>query len=331
MARWVLLVHGDSDGVVSGALAYYYFSSHGHDVSVYFTHPAGLAGDLREFVEHGDNVFIADIALSEAHLGEIKGLFRRISSWGKLIYIDHHPEPLGLKPRDLSGVVVHDTCCSASELTYRFFAERGLGEEYSRVALYGAIGDYLDETVWVKSMLRRWDKRMIYFEAGVLVQGLEGSRKLYDFKRGILKMLARNELPSRDSELLLHALVQSRRDEALRLWVKNSLSVRGIVAIVANPPGSLGRAANYALIYSGKPIGLAYEERGNVLVMSLRSMVVNLNRLLRRVSGLVGGTGGGHSFAAGARIPRHRLEDFLGLINEYYSSFITTEESLSTS
>jgi RecJ-like exonuclease len=28
---------------------------------------------------------------------------------------------------------------------------------YSRVALYGAIGDYLDHTAWVEETLKAWD------------------------------------------------------------------------------------------------------------------------------------------------------------------------------
>ncbi len=315
MSRWVLLIHGDSDGVVSGALAYAYLAGRGFDVDIYFTHPAGLAEDLRSFAELGDNVFIADIALSEKHLGEIESLFRRYSEHGRLLYIDHHPEPLSLKPRDLWGEIIHDTCCSASELVYRYFSERGLSREYERVALYGAIGDYLDETPWVKKALLDWDKRSVYFEAGILVQGLEGSRKEYDFKRRIVRLLARNMLPSSDSRLVLKALEQSIRDEELRIRIKSMLKVKGLVSYVVDPGGSLGRAANYARIYGGTPIGLACEIRDTKCVASLRSVSVDLNLLLRRITPLIDGTGGGHPYAAGARFPRDRLDEFIDLIN----------------
>jgi len=98
-------------------------------------------------------------------------LFKIYSDKGELIYIDHHPGPLGISIKDIPGTVVYDIYCSSSELTYMFFEEQ-LGFEYSRVAVYGAIGDYLDETPWVKEVLEKWDKRSIYFEAGVLSQGL---------------------------------------------------------------------------------------------------------------------------------------------------------------
>ncbi len=311
--RTVLFVHGDSDGVVCGALAYRVFSMGGGEVVVVFSHPAGLAEDLGVFTRPGDRVFIADIALSELHLGEIERFFRVLSREGELIYIDHHPEPLGLSPRELGGTIVHDTCCSASELTYRFFEDK-LGFEYSRVALYGAIGDYLDETPWAREVMYEWDKRMIYFEAGVLAQGLEASRKLYDFKRHIVKHLAENRLPSNLSELLVRALIEALSEEEMRKWVEENIRETETIGYVIDPPGSLGRAANYARVYSGKPVGLAASRHKDKMVMSLRvsrKHPIDLNRILRMITPKYNGTGGGHSFAAGARVPYNRFAEFL--------------------
>ena len=90
----------------------------------------------------------------------------------------------------------------------------------SRVAIYGAISNYLDETPWVKKTLENWDKRTIYFEAGVLSQGLEGARKLYEFKRRVVKHLSENRLPSEMSELIVRALMESVSEEEMRLDIK---------------------------------------------------------------------------------------------------------------
>ena len=121
--KTVLLVHGDSDGVVSGALAYKFFTikHKNQPIEVFFSHPAGLHVDLREFAKPGDTIFIADIALSELHLEELMKRFKIYSDKGELIYIDHHPEPLGISIKDIPGTVVYDIRCSSSELTYRFF------------------------------------------------------------------------------------------------------------------------------------------------------------------------------------------------------------------
>ncbi|OYT37496.1 MAG: phosphoesterase, partial [Desulfurococcales archaeon ex4484_58] len=270
----------------------------------------------------GDIVFIADIALSEAHLGEIESLFKLYSRKGELIYIDHHPEPIGLKPSDLSGNVIHDTCCSASELTYKFFSDY-LEWDYSRVALYGAIGDYLDTTPWALETLRNWDKRTIYFEAGVLTQGLEGSRRLYDFKRHVVKHLAENKLPSGLSELLVRALIESMNDEELRSWVREHFNSLNNIGYVGNPPGSLGKAALYARIYSKKPVGIAFQRHKGFYNMSLRAGIdIDLNTILRQITPRLGGTGGGHHRAAGARIPVNKLKDFLEELDMTLENYI---------
>ncbi len=317
MGRVVCLVHGDGDGVVSGALAYAYYFMRGHEHVVYFTHPAGLAEDLRAFARPGDTVFIADVALSERDLGEIEMLFRLYADRGELIYIDHHPEPLGLRPGELQGTIIHDTCCSASELVYRYLGG-DLGYEYTRVALYGAIGDYLDETPWVRKVIEEWDKRTIYFEAGVLTQGLEGSRRMHEFKREVVKHLAENRLPSALSPLLVRALIEAVNTEEMRKWVKKNISTKQHIAYVVNPPGSLGKAASYARIYGEKPVGLAAaHHHRNVMNMSLRCgrNKIDLNRILREIAPRLGGTGGGHPFAAGARIPVHRFNEFLDMLD----------------
>lgn len=157
---------------------------------------------------------------------------------------------------------VHDVRCSASELAYKYFRERDLDEELSRVALYGAVCDYLDETPWVREVLRRWDRRAVFLEAGVVSQGLEGSRKDYEFKRAAVEHLAKNAPPSQMRELVARSVKQAELDEELRLWVRRSLRVVGQVAYVLNPRGSVGRAANYARIYGGAEVGIGAEERG---------------------------------------------------------------------
>jgi len=325
MCRWVLLVHGDSDGVCSGALAYHYYALIRHcSVDVYFTHPAGLANDLLEFTSNGDNVFIADIALCEKSIDAIKNVLRERSRHGSVVYIDHHPAPLGLNPRDLSGEVIHDTCCSASELVYRYFHDKGLSDEYSRVALFGAIGDYLDNTEWVNKVLNDWDKRHVFFEAGILIQALESSRREYDFKRRIVKYLAHNGLPSNDSELVLRAIIQGRRDEELRLWIREHVVKKyKFLSLVVNPPGSLGRAATYARVYGSSPVGLAYEVRNNIAIMSLRSIEgIDLNILLRKLCKEINCSGGGHPNAAGARVEIDKLEVFFNLLDKMISEHV---------
>jgi RecJ-like exonuclease len=311
--KCVILAHGDGDGVCSAALASGFLRSQ-CEVSVYFTHPVGLLGDFREFAERGSRVFILDIAVNELHAEELVRALEEHASEGSVTYIDHHPLPEGF--RAPSKVVwVHDTCCSASELTFRFLRGLGLGEEYSRVALYGAICDYLDETPWVKRELWKWDRRSVFLEAGIVSQGLEGARRDYEFKRAVVEHLAGNNLPSQMPELVARSLKQAELDEKLRVWVRENVVVYGQVAYVLNPPGSVGRAANYARIYGGVRVGVAAEERRDVYTMSLRCFECDLNATLRKLSRKLGIHGGGHPQAAGARVPKNLFSVFIEELN----------------
>jgi RecJ-like exonuclease len=59
-------------------------------------------------------------------------------------------------------------------------------------------------------------------------------------------------------------------------------------------------------------VGVAVEKRKDLCVMSLRSTSqVDLNTLLRKIAVELGGHGGGHRQAAGARIPCSNLGSFL--------------------
>lgn len=317
MTRLVLISHGDADGICSASLAYSALSEKYNEVVIYFSHPIGLYQDIMDVVVEGDDIVIMDIALSERHLHNIVNLFRNLSSSGsQIIYIDHHPEPLTVGINQIPAKVIHKLDVSSSELTFRYFSSL-LNRDMSRVALYGAICDYMDYTSWVKKELENWDRRMIYFEAGVLSQGLEGSRKMYDFKRHIVRHLAEGKLPSSLSELLVRALIETVNEEELRKWIKGNVKVKGNIAYVVDPPGSITRAATYARAIADKAVGIAIEIRGSLAIMSLRTnrSDIDLNSILRRICPEVNGVGGGHVKASGARLPIENLDRFLDKLN----------------
>ena len=309
-----ILAHGDADGVCSAALVKAALRGQYGEVQVVFTHPVDLPKDFEQYAR-GD-VYIVDVAIDEKAAQEVQRLFRTYG--GRVVYIDHHPLPV-----DLPGAeVVHEEGPSASELTYRRLKDL-LPPPYSRVALYGAISDYMDYTEWVKSALEKWDKRIVYFEAGVLMQGLERARKDHDLKRAVVDHLAENKTPSSMERLMKLAEEQARINEALVGWVERHVSKKGGVAYVVNPPGPLGLAANLARGLTESPVGVAAEERGDLYVMSLRSSQVDLNQFLRDFARRHSVSGGGHKNAAGARIPKRLFDVFVEELSSYISQRIS--------
>jgi len=308
--RTIILTHGDTDGVTSAAIVKSVYKN----ARVFFTHPSGLLEDLVEFTQHAERVIICDIALNEPHLRNILDIFRKFGE--KLTYVDHHPLPLETKILKNTGIIiVHEEKACAAELAFRFFKPPW---DLSRVALYGSIGDYALDTPFVRSALYKWDIKTLFLEAGILILGLEYYRKDYDFKRFIVEKLSENVLPSCIHELVTASIIEAGKIEDMRKRLPSLIKTFGNLAYVINPKGSLGIAAFYAHVISGKKVGLAIEARKDTYVISLRSNDprINLNYALRKIALKTSCSCGGHPHAAGARIPKEFFKEFLQLLNE---------------
>ncbi|MCZ7361815.1 MAG: DHHA1 domain-containing protein [Candidatus Methanoperedens sp.] len=79
--------------------------------------------------------------------------------------------------------------------------------------------------------------------------------------------------------------------------------------------GYMSKAAIYAGSFGRTLVGVSCEYRPHKQVydisLRLKNGGVDLNTILRRLAPYHGGTGGGHPFAGGARIPRDELKAFL--------------------
>jgi RecJ-like exonuclease len=311
MATWIL-THGDSDGLCSGALA---LAAH-PEARVFFTNPVELARDLKR-VDEGDSAIVCDVALNADTLPDVLDGMRVLASKNSLLYIDHHPLPPGLELTAFPAKVVYELTPCASELTYRTFQER-LPRKMSRVAVYGAIGDYADDTPFIRELLKDWDKRTLFFEAGVLVQGLEGARRDFKFKHEVVGLLSNNRLPSSSEELLERALAQTDEEENLLPRIEATVRRMGDVAYVLDIGASLSKAATYARVVAGSSVGIAGETVEGIVDMSLRTERddLDLNAILRDMAQRFGGTGGGHPKASGARIPRGSFERFVEALSD---------------
>lgn len=311
MKTWIF-AHGDTDGICSGAIAL----AANPEAHIFFTNPYGLAEDLNA-AKNNDTVIICDLALSESNLTQTLQRFSSIAEKGSLTYIDHHPLPKAISKDKMPGKVIHSLKSSTSELAYSLF-QPALDPLQARVAIFGAISDYQDNTLSIQKLLKRWDKRTLYFESGILIQGIEGQKRNYELKRHIISNLAHNIPPSADDKLIELAVQQTHLEESAIRKLKTQVQVKGKIAYTFNFPFSLGKTAIYAAGLTDASIGVACEEWKDVIDMSLRTSnpKIDLNRLLKRIVPKLGGIGGGHRAAAGARIPKEKIEIFLNELNE---------------
>ncbi len=302
--KTIIFTHADSDGLCSGALA---LAANG-DSPIYFTNPVSVLTDIDEARGH-DRIVVCDIAINLPRSRQMKDKFESLSKDSEVIYIDHHPLPPGFSARWL----FHDDGASASELTFNYF-QNELSPDMSRVALYGAIGDYEDMTPGFRELIDNWDKRSLYYQAGTLSQGIEIGRRDYEFKRGIVRQLAQNVMPSEIGGLAKNALVAARHEDEMRQRVQKEVIPMKNFSYVMDMNGCMGKAAIFARAYGKTAVGLAAEYRNHrdAYDISARAIGdVDLNVIVGEVAARNGGTGGGHPRAAGGRIPETGMRQFL--------------------
>ncbi|BAI60420.1 putative phosphoesterase [Methanocella paludicola SANAE] len=302
--KTVIFTHGDSDGICSGALA---LAANG-DSPIYFTNPVSVLTDIDEGRGY-DRIIVCDIAINLPRSQQMKDKFEALAKESEIIYIDHHPLPPGFGEKWL----FHDDTASASELTFNYF-ENELSPDMSRVAMYGAIGDYQDMTPGARQLIDDWDKRSLYYQAGTLTQGIEVGRRDYDFKRGIVRELAKNIIPSEIGSLAKNALVAARHEDQMRQRVQREVKRLKNVAYVMDMNGCMGKAAIFARVYGRAAVGVSveYRDHRNAYDISARGTGnVDLNAAIGEAAAKNGGTGGGHPRAAGGRIPESSMKQFL--------------------
>ncbi len=304
--RTMILAHGDTDGVCAAAL----IKALHPEADLWITNPVGL---LRDLEGETGRVYICDVAISESDREELFDAFRGLP---EVVYIDHHPLPIGVVSGDLPCSQVYwNTLASTSELAYRLVGG-SLDREMSRVALFGAISDYCDETAFVRNMLDAFDKRTIYMEAGLLSQGLGEAMGDNAFKKKVVEELSKGRTPSEIKGLPEKALKATRKEWRLYEYVKNHVKERDGLAMVERLPRGYSptKAAKFAIGVTGLPLGMSCALKNAYVDISLRKKTgfhLDLNVLLRTLAPRFGGSGGGHSSAAGARIPLEFFNDFL--------------------
>jgi RecJ-like exonuclease len=313
MNKTMILTHADCDGICAGAIALARFPGAG----VFFTKPVSICDDLRNV--EAERIVIADIAINKADQQTFMQVIQ--GKKAKVMYFDHHPLQAEAKKR-LAGMLetfVHDEAASTSELIFRHF-QKDLPKEMVWPALYGAIGDYSEDTEFVRKNMASWDKRAIDFEECVISLGTKNEQfSSYDAKRNIVRTLAEGKSPSEIEGLVKSAKDAVKREFELYKVVKRKAKSLGKVGYLTDTPsfGFRGPAALFAATTTGKPLGICVYKRERYLDITIRSREpLPLNKIAEQASAAVGGSGGGHESAAGAKIPFGTLDAFLKKMNE---------------
>ncbi|NOX71659.1 MAG: DHH family phosphoesterase [Candidatus Micrarchaeota archaeon] len=314
-----ILTHSDCDGICAGAIALSRFPH----AEVFFTKPASFADDLEECT--ADKIIVCDIALTQKDKERIMHIIKEKPA--KISYFDHHPLDERTKQfLDKHIDLHHDLNRSASEIIYRHF-ENDIPPERVWIAIYGAIGDYCDDTEFVKRVEKDWDIRALYFEVSTLVLGIKVRHfESYDKKRDIVKALSKGLNPSDVPGLAMGAKEAVNAEFDLYEIVKKRAEKLEHIGIVKDLEGFgfRGPAALFAATVTDSILGMSIYDRTNHFDITVRTRdySIDLNVLLSETAEEFEGTGGGHPQAGGARVPIMHLNAFLKRINEKLDEMI---------
>ncbi len=313
MTDTTILTHADPDGICAGAIALAQFPGS----RVFFTRPTSFLSDLEDC--ESSRIVVTDIALTKQDARKILNLFKDRKAAGKEIhYFDHHIIPKTVKKTALTAALttyVHSRKASASELIYRHYMD-DLPRERVWVALYGAIGDYSDDTPFARERIKNWDRRALFFEVSTICLGIKNDEFAdYSGKRRIVRTLARGDNPSDIEGLVKSAKKAVNREFDLYEVIKQKAQIFGKIAYVKDVPtfGFRGPSALFAATVKNARFGISAHTRQRYvdITMRTRDYSIKLNEIADKAAEAVGGSGGGHASAAGAKIPKGTFRKFL--------------------
>ncbi|NHJ12633.1 MAG: DHH family phosphoesterase [Candidatus Thorarchaeota archaeon] len=314
----VVLTHGDLDGITSGAIALLAFPG----ADFYFTKPSQIHQDLyRVAKDRPEKVHISDIAINSRRFDEILRALDKFPDSTRIHWADHHPLiPSQKKKLSTRVELVHEVGPCAAELVYRRFSKE-LPEHALRLALYGAIGDYCDNTPFARRHFDDYDKRTLYLEAGILVQALQE----IDYRReskDLVRQLTIGIEPSSMNDIVDLALKATRIEHEVFRYVQKNARKLSQVGYVLDMPvnGYRGKSAKFAAYVTNSMIGISARSSEEDVDCSLRrrQCEVDLNKAMNTIlSEIDGGQGGGHPAAAGASINKNDFPKFLQRLAEY--------------
>ncbi len=317
MPETTILTHADPDGICAGAVALSRFPGS----RVFFTRPTSFYSDLLH--TESQRIVITDIALTKQDAPRIVSLLKQKKHDGaEILYFDHHTIPPTVSKTSVKNsltLYVHSKRASASELIYRHYMT-DIPRERVWIAIYGAIGDYADDTPFVMERMMNWDRRALFFEVSAICLGIKNEEfSGYDAKRRMVRTLARGDNPSDIPGLVRSAKNAVNREFELYEIIKDKAQSHGRVAYVKDVPsfGFRGPSALFAATVRDSRLGICAHTRERYvdITMRTRDYSLKLNVLADRAAEKVGGSGGGHAAAAGAKIPKGTFRKFLDELN----------------
>jgi RecJ-like exonuclease len=274
-------------------------------------------GDLDNVPKDIDELVLCDIGTDPAKAGEFVSKLGGLAKRCRVTYIDHHyiDESSKKKIRKHGIRLVHNTKECASMLTYKTLIKE-LPEEAGKIALYGAVTDYMDNSPRAKQLMERSDRHYILLEATLLSHALARKGDDVEFVNSVVGELAKMRQPHEIDDVVGLAIEQLNEVALLTMEVKRLGMKLKRVAYANTTQQATGNVAKLLNGAFNTPVGVSFREKSQkgwyeVSLRGTSECRVHLGRAVGKLVQKYGGAGGGHRLAAGCRIPKDRMESFL--------------------
>lgn len=305
----IILAHLDGDGICSASLIK--MVKRYRNARVFFSHPAGLAHDVKTLNE---DLIICDIAVDPRTSEKLGHRLERIAKHHQVIYLDHHNLP---NPLPENVINVHDENVSATEIVFRYFYD-DLPKYADYIALMGGISDYLDSTPLMQELLLHYERRSLFFNAGILAQGIKqfGRGPAYHEFREFVEKFSRGKHPCDLPKLTKAAIEVSRKDKFKRKKILHLYQRGEFIAWIRDPPvGSRSKVAHWIMGDAESVLGMTIRTintKRNLVDITIRSRTtIDLRKIVPPIVTRFQGSAGGHAHALGVRILDRYLTQFL--------------------
>jgi RecJ-like exonuclease len=278
---------------------------------------------VAESPEKVEQLFICDLGLSKRNEEKFVELLGKVASAGAHVtYIDHHDisKEIASELKKAGVTLVHtvDECTSVQ--VYSRYKKR-LPAHAAFIAAMGALTDYMETRPLASLIVPRFDRQYLMLEATSLSYMISANQHNDEFLTKAVDTLAKMKYPhdikggfemAEKYAKNVAKAVESIQDSIIKL--DNLAHAPSTVEL------SSSMVVNFVLGASEKPVAMVYKFKESIksYILSIRGAAecnIHLGRLVNEVASALGGSGGGHDKAAGAVIPKDRLEEFIEIMD----------------
>jgi RecJ-like exonuclease len=266
-----------------------------------------------------EQLFICDLGLSKKNEEKFVELLGKIRAAGaEVTYIDHHDiskEVLSdLKKAGITIVHTVDECTSVQ--AYSRFKKK-LPAHAAFFAAMGALTDYMETRPLASAIVPKFDRQFLMLEATSLSYMISANQHNDEFLSKTVDTLAKMKYPHDVRGGFEMAEKYAKNVAKAVESIKESIV---ILDNLAHAPSTVDLSSsmvvNFVLGASEKSVAMVYKFKENIksYILSIRGSAeckIHLGRLVNEIASSLGGSGGGHDRAAGAVVPKERLEEFI--------------------